>query len=628
MTRWITRLFLIGVAALLASHVVAQAATRHVVLLFDERVELPGLSALEADLVRTLRENSAEPIEVYREAMDLSRFGSASYTPFLRDVLKRKYENKKIDVAVGVMSPSLNFLLAFGAEIFPGTPIIFCGVDKRQLGDRVLPPHVRGILLKREFEPTLGLALHLHRATEKVVVVSGSSEFDTGLLAEARAQFRSYDNRVAFSYLEGLRLPQLLDEVAKLPSGTIVLFISFLRDAADTPYVPHDVVDEVSRRSSVPVYGFVDQYLGRGIVGGKLYSLATHGREAALLILRSLNGADAGPSVPIETPSQVLAFDWRQMQRWGIAENDLPQGSEVRYRDQSLWRSYMWQITLFFLILLLQASLILGLLYERRQRHNAEVLARQRMADLAHANRFSTAGELTASIAHELNQPLGAILANAETAELMLNASAPDLNELKQILADICRDDRRAGEIVSHARSMLKKAPFELKRIDLNEIARDTVNFISSIKSVRATNLSTSLTSVGLPILGDAILLQQVIMNLLLNAADAMAQIEPEQRQIVVRTERVDHFAELSVSDSGPGISPDKIERVFDRFFTTKKSGMGLGLSIARSIVEAHGGKISVENRREGGAIFRIRLPICADQSLSVMPTEGERLRA
>jgi hypothetical protein len=102
----------------LASHVVAQAATRHVVLLFDERVELPGLSALEADLVRTLRENSAEPIEVYREAMDLSRFGSASYTPFLRDVLKRKYENKKIDVAVGVMSPSLNFLLAFGAEIF------------------------------------------------------------------------------------------------------------------------------------------------------------------------------------------------------------------------------------------------------------------------------------------------------------------------------------------------------------------------------------------------------------------------------------------------------------------------------------------------------------------------------
>jgi signal transduction histidine kinase len=161
------------------------------------------------------------------------------------------------------------------------------------------------------------------------------------------------------------------------------------------------------------------------------------------------------------------------MQRWGIAENDLPQGSEVRYRDQSLWRSYMWQITLFFLILLLQASLILGLLYERRQRHNAEVLARQRMADLAHANRFSIAGELTASIAHELNQPLGAILANAETVELMLNASAPDLNELKQILADICRDDRRAGEIVSHARSMLKKAPFELKRIDLNEIARD-----------------------------------------------------------------------------------------------------------------------------------------------------------
>lgn len=604
--RWL----LVGVVVLLGSHVAATAATRHVVLLFDERVELPGLSALEADLVSTLRANSTEPIEIYREAMDLSRFGSASHLSFLRDSLKRKYETKKIDVAVGIIAPALNFLLEFGETIFPGASIVFCGLDKRQLGDRVLPPHVQGILLKREFEPTLALALRLHPATNKVIVVAGSSEFDNDLLAEARAQFRSYEASVAFSYLTDLPLPEVLTEVGKLPKGSIVLFIAFLRDAAGTPYVPHEVVAKISQRSSVPVYGFVDQFLERGIVGGKLYSLATHGREAAALVLQSLKGSGARSSEPVETSSHVVAFDWQQLQRWGIAEGDLPPGSDIRNRAPSLWGLYRWQLILMILATLMQATLITGLLYERRKRQHLEVSAKHRMVDLAHANRFSTAGALTSSIAHELNQPLGAILVNAETAGLMLNTPTPDLNELKHILADICRDDRRAADIIRHTRSLLKKAPFELRPVDLNDIAQDTINFVAAIDSLRRTSLNVSPS--GLPIRGDPILLQQVIMNLLLNAADAMTQTRPDLRQIVVETERVDRFACLSVMDAGPGIPADKIAGVFDPFFTTKETGMGLGLSIARSIVEAHGGEISAENHREGGATFRIKIPIAS----------------
>ena len=177
-SRSIVLIACMGIAMLIASCLPVSAATRHIVLLFDERVELPGLSLLETEIVRTLRSNSNEPIEVYREAMDLSRFNSISYKALLRDFLRTKYADKKIDVAVAIMAPAFEFLLANGDLIFPETPIVFCGLDKRQLGTGPLPSDVYGVLIEREFAPTLELALRLHPTTENVVVVSGSSEFD------------------------------------------------------------------------------------------------------------------------------------------------------------------------------------------------------------------------------------------------------------------------------------------------------------------------------------------------------------------------------------------------------------------------------------------------------------------
>jgi hypothetical protein len=140
-----------GVTVWIASALPASSATRRVVLLFDERPELPGLSLLQADLVRTLTSNSADRIEVYNETMDHSRFGSDDYELLLRDFLRTKYSDRKIDLAIAIFGPSLDFLLNYGPAIFPGTPIVFCGIDKRELGNRLLPPHVHGILVKREF---------------------------------------------------------------------------------------------------------------------------------------------------------------------------------------------------------------------------------------------------------------------------------------------------------------------------------------------------------------------------------------------------------------------------------------------------------------------------------------------
>ena len=591
------------------------AATRHIVLLFDERVELPGLALLEAEFVHTLRSDSPDPIEIYREAMDLSRFSSDSYKTLLRDFLRAKYADKKVDVAVAIMAPALDFLMAYGNLIFPETPIVFCGLDRGQLGTRSLTPNTFGVLIKREFAPTLELALHLHPETERVVVVSGTSDFDQELLAHAQNDFRPYENRVSFSYLSNLPLAQLLMKLSQLPSRDIVLIITVFQDGSGQPFVPHDVVERVSGAASVPVYGFLDQYIGRGIVGGSLYSTTKHGADTARMVLRLLTGA-AMPAHLAEVSSNKVIFDWRQMLRWEISERDLPPSSEIHFRELSVWQRYSWQIAFVSAIVLIQAALISILLREHRRRRTAEVQSRQRMAELAHINRFSTAGELTASIAHEINQPLGSILTNAETAQSILASNNPDMDELNNIVSDILQDDRRASEVIRRLRSLLKRAPFEPKSIDLNELVRETVDFLSALAVGREVNLNSIISPAALPVVGDRIQLQQVILNLVVNAIDAMADMPSDDRVISIRTSRVEIFAELAISDHGPGIPEDKLKEVFEPFATTKPNGMGMGLSIARTIVEAHDGQISASNELGRGAVFRIKLPISRHASV------------
>jgi signal transduction histidine kinase len=341
-----------------------------------------------------------------------------------------------------------------------------------------------------------------------------------------------------------------------------------------------------------------------------MFSPAEGARPTAAVAVRMLGGEKAEgikvPPIGFSAPK----YDWRQLQRWNIGESRLPAGSEVLFREPTAWERYSWQIALTIAVILVQAGLITILLREHRRRIFSEVQSRQRMAELAHVNRFSTAGELTTSIAHEINQPLGSILTNAETAQAILKSPSPDIAELNEIVVDILRDDRRASEVIRRLRSLLTKAPFELKSLDLNDVARETVEFLSPLAVARKVELTSLITQNALPILGDRIQIQQVILNLVVNGFDAMKDTPTENRIISIRTSRVENFAQLSVSDRGPGIPEDKLKEIFEPFFTSKAGGMGMGLSIARTIIEAHHGLISAKNRDHGGATFRIRLPL------------------
>jgi signal transduction histidine kinase len=381
-------------------------------------------------------------------------------------------------------------------------------------------------------------------------------------------------------------------------------------DATGAAYEGDRALTALYATANAPIFTHDDAFFGREVVGGPMLSALVSGKEAGAVAVRMLGGEKPDNIKTEPIGFAAPKYDWRELRRWGISENRLPPGSQIYFRELTTWDQYRWQILAALALILFQGAMITGLLLEHRRRRHFEVEAARSSARLLHFNRYSTAGELTASLAHELNQPLGAILANAETLQLMLKAPAPDLNEIGEIVDDIRRDDVRASEVILRLRNMLKKAPRKVTDVDLSDIVRNAIRILSLFATARKFDLKTVIFSQPLPIKGDEVQIQQVLVNLIVNAAEAMSDLPEAERTVTISTARDGNFAEASVSDAGLGIGHDGLKEVFEPFFSTKPQGMGMGLSIARTIVEAHDGLIWAENKIGGGAVFRLRLPL------------------
>ncbi len=256
-------------------------------------------------------------------------------------------------------------------------------------------------------------------------------------------------------------------------------------------------------------------------------------------------------------------------------------------------------------------SVICAVVADLTEQTQAQLESRRRMEELAHVTRVATLGELTASLAHEINQPLAAILSNAQAAQRFLSGSAPGLDEVRNILEDIVRDDKRASEVIRRLRELLGRVQARHDPVHVDELIRDTLTLVSGDLLVRNVTVATELAHDLAPVLGDRIQLQQVLLNLILNGCDAMMNLEPDARRLEIRTQKQeDQNVRVSVRDFGIGLDQNQLARLFEPFYTTKPEGLGMGLSISRSIIEAHGGLLWAASNPDQGATFHFELPI------------------
>jgi signal transduction histidine kinase len=624
------------VACMLAGLVQAR---QNVLIVFDEDKDLPGLAMINRSVREVLLTALKDDVELYTESLNVSQFKDPGYYDVLREYFRRKYDGKRPHLIVAVMEPSLDFLMQQSAALFAGVPIVFCGADPVDMQRKTLRENVTGVLVERDFAPTLDIALRLQPDTREVFVVGGTSRFDRQMQALARRHLEPFEKRARITWLTELPMEELLKKLSELPAQSVVYYLTLFADGAARTFSPHEALARITSVANAPVYASLDQYIGLGVVGGHVYSLDRHGRQAAEIGVRILRGEapSAIPIVALGAYSNV--FDWRQLHRWRLDERQLPAGSRVEFRPPSIWDLYKWYIVAGATLLVLQSALVVGLLLNRAQRRSAESArqeseqrrrraedeAQRQRDELAHALRVTTLGELTASFAHELNQPLTAIAANAQAARKLLAADHPN-PDVDEALNDVTADAHRAAETVLRLRALFRKQRSVRAPLDLNGLIEDVLRLLAASIGSRQIHVHFA-RGVGLPeAFGDAVQLRQVMINLLVNAADAIALAGDGPREIRVETSRTDeeHVA-IAIRDSGVGVPESDLERIFEHFVSSKPQGLGLGLAISRSIVEAHGGRIWAARNPDRGLTLHVELPLQSEIPAESFKAEAAR---
>jgi signal transduction histidine kinase len=593
----------------------------NVLVLFSNGRLLPANVEFERGLRQSLSPEHRGSL--FEEFLDAPRFRGAEFERAAVDYLRAKYRSRRLAIVVAAGPESLAFILAYRSVLFPGVPVVHLGVSRAQLGP--LPADVIGVPIAYDFMGTIGQALRWHPLARKVVVVTGTSPYDRMLEARLRAEVVQFQPRATFEFLAGVPDAELVRRLGALERDTIVFSPGYFVNGDGAEMAPRESAQYLSALSPVPVYAPFDTFIGTGVVGGRMPSFVDAGIIAGGIIQGLLAGEDpASIRLPSAQPT-ALHVDWRQVERWGIQISGTEPDLIVHYRAPGFLDQYAQEAAVALVLFLLQSALTVGLVIERRRRRRAESSILRQRAELAHATRLQIGAQLAASIAHEINQPLGAILNNADAAIMMLDArSGIPATELRDIISEIRLADLRASGVIRRLRALLAQREVEQLPFGVEDMLHD-VEAIMRPEAEARDVLLEFLVPEGRTILsGDRIQMQQVVINLLLNALDACADV-PSRRQRVSVSLKVDaHSVTICVRDLGHGIPAEHRTRLFESFFTTRVDGMGMGLSISRTLVEAHGGRIWAEHAEEG-TLMRVQLPRSSPECIAQACDAPER---
>ncbi|KLU36971.2 hypothetical protein AB595_10065 [Massilia sp. WF1] len=526
--------------------------------------------------------------------------------------LTEKFAGLAYDAIVPLSREQVPMALALRDRLWPMAAVVAPDLDTARAAALARVPRLTGLLRHDLVSRNLALIFTLLPRTRHIAVISAGLDQDR-IRPNWRAALAPWLQRAELIDLSGMDPGALMQHVQRLPPYTVLYFAAPVTIDNTAVMNSDDLMRALALKTNTPIVVDVSTLIGAGDIGGWVSSPAAYAHDIASQLNRLLDGVppDRIGFEPHSAPH--LQLDWRALQRTGIRGAALPAGGELLFQPPGLWDAYRNVVLGTALVLAIQSALIGALLLERRRRRNAERQTRQHLSELARLDRIGTIGALSAALAHEINQPLGAILSNAETAELLLELPDPPNDELRELISTIRADDQRAAAVLVRLRAWIADSASEPQRVALNPLLNEVASILRVEVRIRDTELRLQLSDAVPDVVADGVQIQQVTLNLVLNALDALQQVAPEQRRVTITSARnASGGADVCVTDSGPGLSGVAPERLFEPFFSTKPNGLGVGLSISRSIVERHGGTLQAEEPGSGGALFRFSLPAAA----------------
>ena len=362
--------------ALFASNTFADTPTQRVLILTGYDPNHPAVTTINQTITTTMKRGAPNRVEFFYEFQENLRIPNSKFESEMAHYLKRKYEGENIALVLALGAPALEFLLDHESELFTEIPKVFYFHDESEATAKSLWPRVTGVWAQLEFNQTLDIALAAKPDTRNVVIVSGTSKQDRFLRDQAESVFANYATRVSFTHLTDLTIDELKQKLSVLPAHSVVIYLSYFVDKNGNSFSGPEALSRFAPTTNAPIFGISQTYMGAGMVGGSLLDFETLGQRTAEIGLRLMAGAKPS-DIPPSTVPNTIAFDWRELQRWNIDETKLPPGSIVNFRQPTFWQLYRWYIISAIGIVLIQALLIVWLLFLRARRRSAELFAAQ-----------------------------------------------------------------------------------------------------------------------------------------------------------------------------------------------------------------------------------------------------------
>jgi signal transduction histidine kinase len=593
--------------------------TKNILFLFSMG---PGLVAYQMFLNNfkdVLREEYSKPYKLFVEYIENERFPDSSYKKYLFERFNEKYNNTNLDLLVIVGPRVVPLVETYASDYIKNLPTISLDIYdpfNKEL-KYSLHPNTTEILLKIDAKKTLELAFSLFPDYPSAYIISGVNSMDKRFNKIAMIAARDFEKQKNIINLTDLTMEDVLFKVKQISEKSIILVTTFTSDANYVSYNTPEVVRLLSTETSAPIFVLLDTPFDEGAIGGYVASLEKAGSEAGNAAIKYLNGQDAKTIVVDSQNLNHYIFDLRVLKKWNLEDSKfIPAGSIILNKEQDFIGANRWLLSGALLFIILQTLLIVNLVrLNKKQKLTTKKLleTENHYRELTREDRILRMGELTASLSHELNQPLTAIRNSAQAGLRFMSSGKLNSKMMDEILQNIVEDDKRAAEVLSSIRQLMKLEKREKQKIDLNDTIKQVTDIFRAEANIKNIKIQISLSENPVYVLGDRTQIQQVLLNFISNSEHAVAEVDDGNKTINIIEKIENEKVTVTVRDFGIGIDESIKNKLFNPFVTTREEGLGIGLAICKSIIDEHGGKIWAENNRDGGAAVSFQLNLWSD---------------